>query len=170
MLASAGAFSSRDRFLDAMTLLKRLPSLADVGTLAERRPADVAAVPNAFSLAADRRALAPGIKALLRRCPVSRGGRGAAGVLFAILAASAPACSRDSPQMPSPVAPAAAAGEREWPAYGGDVAGLALLAPGRDHARQRRPSARGLDVPHRRDSGGGAHPAADGVRGHAHRG
>jgi quinoprotein glucose dehydrogenase len=62
------------------------------------------------------------MKVLLRRCPVSLGGRAAVGVLFAILAASASACSRDSPQMPGPVAPAAA-GEREWPAYGGDALG-----------------------------------------------
>jgi quinoprotein glucose dehydrogenase len=80
-------------------------------------------MPNAFSVAADRRASPAGIKALLGRCPVSRSGRRAAGVLFVILGASALACSRDSPQMPSPVAPAAAAGEREWPAYGGDALG-----------------------------------------------
>jgi hypothetical protein len=69
-------------------------------------------MPNAVSVAADRRAPPAGIKALLGCCYVSHGGRRAVGVLFAILAASAPACSRDSPQMPSPVAPAAAAGER----------------------------------------------------------
>jgi len=44
------------------------------------------------------------------------------GALLAVLAAAAPGCSRDAPQMPRPPV-AVAADERDWPAYGGDALG-----------------------------------------------